>query len=1077
MMNNKLIKKGFLKPFTLCSLAVLTMATLTSCGKSADIYEGINPDEEYVTLGNKNQYSVTNKEVYDNFRWSSSSVIQEKLNQAIIQKYLTEVETKVNELDEDYIANVQNYLICDVFAVTDVDSADELNNPYLEKQKKIQYIDTVYQKYAITLDEAQLDALLVRDKKEHKSTLTKDKYQAFNENQKAVFAKYFDNYAKKLFARDYLANEIKTHDEEKDEDEDAYYTDSEIKTYWNENYKYKEALNAILIRFNSQNEANAVLKTFGLKTYRSRLYYLPQNEKSDAEYSKYYDDYDFTDNTTDAQQERIDLTNQKSAMMLSLYVEMYNYVYPYREKLNNIPGIPANSTSNRRDVTQKILDSFSRDNEGSIDVNNVSEFYEKYLKSSEDSLTYTGESLDEINSSLKSYLYTTLKAPAKNDTTADINQMDAYSYQPQSYGDYYFMAFKVYDANVNKAEKLYFSDSSETKLAQKADDANLTETEFETFKNFVESLKAELMEDELTQTYIDNAISDSVENCKIYIYDQNVEIAYLSSNSNYSRTRKKTDEGGLVAQITYTNPDDKKDTTTVSVKAVDIWNELEPTSGISTAVDLLSQKVIKDTKVYEDVVNDKEKVDEFYDTLNILLANFANGQLSSYGYDSSIGKYNFMMLYFHTNKIDEIIKNYYCINEASTKLLTDYSSDALAKLLQESANAYSKTFKVSGSNLLAYVDMNEDGNPDRDFDWTQELPVAVTGATTYGDLAKMLMKDVIALLNNSEESNVDTLSNIVSEFNSSGRFTNGFDQTITDGQYDPTNPETYWAKYKVNGLYLKVEEVADVSNTSQYSTVNDVLKIAMYKTYQDNKYIFDKDGENPAVPNEYLETSYYEDGADGLLSVNGYNLYTLTSASINDTAEFKEEDDPNGIFTNIKYIYNDEVYTIENVYSENGEFTLNQVKAYLLEYANSQTSASLPESISNAITNSLKPMYSRFTSETSQFYLIVSYLEAEVGMNVGSYDAFNFKSSTNKTASKERFEKLLNISQRNQEGYLVNDVYDETTPYTFFNQKVDGISEGQRLLAEMENLYQVGNSTWWDLLAEYASAAYKKGEN
>ncbi len=1070
-MNNKLKRRGFFKPIALCSLAVLTMVSLTSCGEGADLYSGINKDAEYVRLGNN---SVTNQEIYDNFRWNSSSVIQEKLNEAMIQKYLEEVKSTIEDKNssnrDTYIKGVQDYLICDVFAVDNVDSADELNNPYLEQTKKLQYLDKLYQQYNIVLDADEatalkkLEALLARDAINHESALEYDK---LDEIQKEVFSKYYDEYAEKLFARDYLAKEIKTHNEEKDEDEDEYYSDSEIKTFWNENYKYKYDLNAVLIRFTSQDEVNAVLKTFGLKTYRSRLYFIPQlNDQTAQEYSKYYDDFDFTDNSTTNVNARRDLTNMPSGFMLSLYIEMYNYVYPYRDQLGNIENIPVNNTSNRRDITAYLVEQFDRG--GAHESASSQAIYEAYLKDNNAAdLTYNGETLDEINSSLKSYLYTTLKTNS--------NQTDSYSSQAQSYGEYYYMAFKINDANMPENEKLHFTDESETTLDKDATPE---------FKDFLQKLESEMMEEEITQTYIDNALSATVEDCKIYIYDKNIEIAYIAENSTYTKTRKNAPEDGVVAEIVYkyttTNSDgnDENHESKVKVTAKDIWETLEPSSGISTAVDILSKRVIKETDVYQDVLNDKETVDEFYDTLNVLLANFANGQLASYGYDSSIGKYNFMMLYFHTSDIDTIIKDYYCVNEASTKLLTDYSSIDLAKLLQKSANAYRDTFNVTGSNLLVYVDMDEDGSPDKNFDWTKSLPVPTDNANTYGDLAQELVRDIINIVNNSSDSNTDALTAIVTEYSSSGRFTNGYDNDIVDGDYDPTHAETYWAKYRVNGLYIKVDEIADVTNNSQYSSVYDVLKIAMYKTYMDNQYIFDKNGENPSVPTDYLETSYYLDSTkNGLLSVDGYNLYTLTSASINQTAEFTSEDDPNGNFENLVYIYNDEAYLIENLYSDGKDFSLNQVRAYLLEYANSQTSNSLPASISTAVTNYLQPMYTRFTSETSQFYLIVSYLEAEAGRQVGDHTAFEFNGENElRTASTERFIKLLSINEKTQEGYLVNGVYDsETCQLTFFTKEDNG--EGDRLLAEIENLYRVDeNTTWWDLLEEYAQNAFKKGE-
>ena len=56
---------------------------------------------------------------------------------------------------------------------------------------------------------------------------------------------------------------------------------------------------------------------------------------------------------------------------------------------------------------------------------------------------------------------------------------------------------------------------------------------------------------------------------------------------------------------------------------------------------------------------------------------FANNSYSQNGYPSTLGKYNFLMLYFHTASIDEIIDNNYRVQSATSKLMTDYSSDTL----------------------------------------------------------------------------------------------------------------------------------------------------------------------------------------------------------------------------------------------------------------------------------------------------------------------------------------------------------------------------------------------------------------
>lgn len=1052
-MNKKIIKRGIYKPFTVLFLVVMLLFTLTSCGKKADLYKGINKDEDYLTLGD---FKVTNGELYDKLKWSSASFISEKANEALIKTYLDKVTQVIEnpaddekELSAEYLNDVQDYFIMAIYDLDDIELLDTFQNLYLEYQNKLKYKDSFYQQYNIEISVDDIDALISQNE-DGTPTYT---FNDLTTNQKEIFEKYYESLARKLFARDYLEDEIKEYEEDMEEDDDPYFTDSEIKTYWTENYKYNYDLDAILIRFINENEAMSVLKAFGLKSYRSRMYYIFQDdEMTNEEYSKWYDDFDFTDPANVSNYRMVSSNNDfNQALMLSIYIEMYNYVYSYRTPINNIEGLTEadKSSSNRRQLTFQIIEKFDSDSE--LREMTIEQFYEKYLKN--ENISYNGDDLDVINSSLKSYLYTTLDL-------SKVKKAGNYSLAAQSYGDYYFMAFKIADPVLPENETLVFDEEDSSSIDRTA-----------TSEAFLDKLIEGLKEDTLTQAYIDNAISTSLEDCNIRIYDSNIEIAYMASNSSYSKNRKSSPADGVVARIKYED-------TTIDVTALDIWNELEPSNGISTALQLISKPIIKESQVYADVISDDELVDSFYDSFNILLANFANGQLSSYGYDSSLGKYNFLLLYFNTTDVDEIIYDFYCLNEATTKLLNDYSSEAMASLLKNAANTYSENyFSVSATNLLVYVDMDEDGAPDKvngifnndGFDWNTELARPVDGATTYAELAKQLINDIIRIAENSTSSNADAFSSIVEEYNSSSRFENSYNGAVVGGVYDPTEPEKYWAKYRANGLYIKTEELADVSNSTDQGTVSDVLKLAIVDAYTEMMNLF-----NEEIPTDYLYTALYDNDGEGLLSENGYNLFTITGATVNDDAEFTEEDDPNKIYTDLVYIYNDNAYKISNLYSEDGKLTDDQVRAYLLEYSTSQQTISMPSKVSTALTTYLSPVYTRFTSDSSQFVVLLAYLNTAVGgTDYDNYTAFKFGTSSNSTASTEKLKKLLEINSRIEDGYVITEnLYaGKNVDLTYFGSA--NAQDYVDKLADMQNVY---GDNWWTNLNQYAANAFTKGD-
>lgn len=67
-MNHNTKNTKFLKPLSLAFMSCVFALTLSSCSKTEDKYSYIKGDNEYLTLG---EYSVTNKELYDQMKWGS----------------------------------------------------------------------------------------------------------------------------------------------------------------------------------------------------------------------------------------------------------------------------------------------------------------------------------------------------------------------------------------------------------------------------------------------------------------------------------------------------------------------------------------------------------------------------------------------------------------------------------------------------------------------------------------------------------------------------------------------------------------------------------------------------------------------------------------------------------------------------------------------------------------------------------------------------------------------------------------------------------------------------------------------
>lgn len=1123
-MNHNTKNTRFLRPLSLAFMSCVFALTLSSCSNNEDKYSSINGDNTYLTLGDK--YSVTNKELYNQLKWSSSTYLSNQLNSTIVKEELEEVKAAVessNENTEKYRNKVQMALICDVYGLSAYSDYTGLNNPYNKKTKEKEFITkTSVNNKVGAITEADLNTLLSRksttnndeDKyDEDKGTYDFD-YSKLSSAQKTLLAQYYETVAQELYAKKVLNKEIADHDADLDDDEERYFSNSEIINYWSSNYHYASNIDAIMIRFMNEDESKAVLKSFGLKTYRSQLYFIAQREgETDSEYSKFYDDYDFTAPNTLRSATPLASSPQ---LVFSIYLQMYNYIYTTRESL------PVNSTitsdnSNCRKITANLVNTY-----GTVDLSgkyyaldyinilkeNNPDLYEK--------LTYNKESLDKINSSLSTYLYDTLKSVTykeENGERIDTTK-DNYSTSAQSYGDFYYMAYKI--SQEDDSQKLYYTSNQENEIyyVEEVDgtykvykykgsskievqddelkdrDENHPLLTNEGKKNYYELLNEiydGLKKETLTSSYISTCMTNAKKNVKVRIYDKDIEIAYMAANSDYSKNRK-SGAANLVATFKYEDEDSTDETRSweKSVNMIDIWNNLEPTSGISSAVSLLSTQVIKSTSTYDKIKNDKEKTDTYYQSLNNLLSNFAADQLSSSGYSASLGKYNFLMLYFHTNNMTDIINDYYCVNEASTSLINDYANSDLAGILAKFANTYYDSyFSVSGKNLLVYVDMDEDGEPDRtetglsyvdsDFDWNQVDP---NSGQTYNDLAKELINKIITLCDNSSNSNVDTISSIITEYNSSSRFTNGHDKYEGDDEYNPTEPESEWAKYRRAGIFLKTEDLS-VSNTSDYASCNDVLKLAAYKAYQENFLFNGKDG---VMPNEYLLREYYGQTGKGLYSSFGYNLPLLTSATTKASAKYEEDENNGDLYNNLVYKYNDEYYKISNIFNSDDKISINQALSFMLDYAANGSSSTLPTDVTTALTTYFQPAFTRYTSDSTQFEVLVTWMTKETGYTLtenddiykyygfgnssSNYDFYKTDSDGNSVFqcynNKTTFQALLDSNHESTDSYLSTvNVYSSDSKLSFFGE--ENADEYVKQYFTLLNQYD----GWWTQMKSY----------
>lgn len=1034
-MNKKLKAYKMPRRVLTVTMSCVFMISLSSCSGAKNSYGSLDTNAIYATSG---EHSVTNGELWNELKWDSSSKLENQITNVILNDYITKINLVMNNrgkydsltdeqkqifdnsketfdaLGEKYSKRLIDYVVQDIY------NFNYSNNSYWDniealsstskKLLEVQYADEMYLTYKEVIDTNQLA----------NATEESNSYLEIATNLSEL---YYPLLAKELLAEEKISEEVKEKDDEDDDPEDemlGYFKNSEYISKFKSEYANKFNLNLILIRFSTDDEYNDTLRAFGLKVYNKHLYYIAGEGKSYVEYCKYYDDLSNTEMTRTA----LDITSNFSDSILEIYIQMYNYVYSgYRKALSsNLTDLPQiNELNDLRRVTSAIINTYSKDQYDAA--------VETLMRDNADIVTYTRDELDEIGSSFSTYVYDTLELDGIS-----------YSTSSQSYNSSYYIAYKFGDEDTT--DNIYNKDLT--------DDDILEIVQNEENAEIKDALHALLVREKITESTISSYITEAKKDVKVKIYNEATEIEYSRSNSSYSKTLSGNKNKNVLATIEYNKKTwnlnisaDDEDSKSLLIPGTSskygMFEELERESGQTTAIDLIARKLIKTTKAYEETLED---IDFYNSYIEAILYSFANDGYSSSGYPSSIGKYNFLMLYFHTADIQEIIREYYRVQYASAKLLTDYSDSKLIEFFKYYTDkSYENYFSLSGSRLVVYYDGDDDNEPDEiptdksgeeyaDC-WVNQTPnIAVdldlnsNGVIeaseknlTYKEIAKYLVYEIYNEINASTDAHSTKLESLVEEINQSARV--AYDD-------NPVLVENQWAKYRKVGLRVKIETF-EVTNSS--TDVDFTLKQRLYdyaRGYSDTDGVAgESDGDtkyqyfiNATQPTEYIEplssSAVYKDNTQIIETNDGFNLILVTQGSSTPSAKWEELDFDDDLLTNIILKYNEKYITIDNIYNSEDKLSFNQIKLYVLEYVSSQTSNLTPSELSDATSTFLSPVLTRFTGSETQRIILLEYIESDSGKLHFTTEGYD-----------EEFEKIMEINKNSADSY--NYIYNDTT--------------------------------------------------
>ena len=1124
------MKKKTVKPRRLLSTALgaSLVIALTSCSGATNSYGDI-PKETYAKSGNykisyKELWDELKWSADEVLEDQITNVVLQKYAKRIEMVRNTDfsnlesddiedlgLDTKASdggkkeyeELQDWYKTELTNYVIQDIYNLTYNAEGYDDNlkdvNATTKYLNEIKYVDEIYTTYHVDkIDGEELKDLVVGVYDRENDMVTdaaKANYLKIAESNELKSAYY------KIFAQKLLAREKHTEDVYEDDDDDSDSDDTNLGHYDYSNYatKFKEDyintndLEAILVCFSSDEEYTSTLRAFGLKFYNGQLYYIKDNKPNMtySEYIEYYDD--FSNNQLNSQYGAISVDNTSYASILEIYVQLYNYIYAgYRQPIRtgNIDfGVDDYNYSldTLRQLTNKILSLYSTGDDYELYTNaltNIEDALKDNTAEDDTRITYTADEIQDLGSSFMTLLYNTLdnedlsKSYSTSTTSAGqgkylcykLNEIEPEDEETKKHSEWYD---KVYDkeGEVSTYDIISYILDEENKYG------NLDENGEYGYGSLKYKLEQELILDDLTtESNINSYVANEGNKTKVRIYNEACEISYGINHSDYSETTKKIGNKNILATIKYKGTKYKlyiyADEDTSSKKAVckigtdeaiGVFNTLEQKKGTSTAISLLSNKMIKDTKAYKDTKKYRNDYETYID--NILL-NFANDAYSSNGFDSSIGKYKFLMSYYHTANIDKIVNNYYRLQAASTKLLADYSNDELVEFIKNYTDtAYEKYFSLSTTRFYVYFDGDDDGDADNVTDWKDKIVEdweKIDGSVddvTMEYVTKQLIYDVYNIISASTTAHTDKISELVEEINNSAR---------VKFENNPIKSEALWAKYRHLGLKVATEDVTatnsstDVSYTIKqrlYDYANGFGEVLVNGVTEERYYQYFLEDAN-SVPTCYIEPIYEEavsnDSNIIIESKDGFNLLLVTTGTVKASAEWLEKDNEEKLLENLVLIYNDDEVFIDNIYTDPDQentdlFTLNQIKLYMLDYIINGESKLMPSDISSAVSAFLQPVVSRFTGTETQSIILLSFMKKKTGSNAAKLcDVIEF-SNEEYNGTSGYFNRALEINEDVADSY--NRIY--------------GDSELEKYGVEIDttgtyDIYSYNGKTWWE---------------
>ena len=980
-------KKGFLTkilPAALIMILVLAIVlVISSCSKPKSTPYGSLSKTEYASITiNGKKKTISQKEVYDRLRYQGTTTLVEEIEKIAFASEYSAIKTDIdqNGSSSKYYDRLVEMINLAVYQTDEQDEIDEMKS-----KEKAQLEKTFYNNLKLAgVDVVEAEGIF----------------------QATILEQYYLDLAKEQYAKDILLEEVE------DVESDYYISNDNIGSSYNSELKNKGDISAIVVKFSTSAEVTAVLKELRIKFVKDKLYRVePLASQSGLDYEDVYKNF-----STNAE----GVTPLNKAEVLFEYVRLYNYMYSYRDQINlkdkdgnliDFDLFLKDKASLTEAEKTKINDIYAYIYSIGNDLLDDSEKQTTYAQFKEEitsqtaKVNYTYEDL-ENDTTIRSYLYNTLYDNKKDVTP--------YTYSSTSAANGYFLAFKLKDclslsfeaidtlakyvtavSENQSADAIYtlYQDLKEyfydqIKVYKNADGTYKDEEVKAFFLETANALNVENVYDEawdkenedsmwtkvfdsiFTSSYITEKVNEKMEDVKVVIYDPLLEILYSSQNSDY-KTTKETSKN-YVASV-------KVDGKNTKISVDDFFAIMEKKSGASVVQNFLTKEALK--AKYQNQITDDE-MEEYEESFEVIMSNFAADGYAAYGLSASIGKSAFMQLYFGATNRKDAIFNMYIMNRLDELYTKDNIEDAYENIYNKfeslAAYNYDQFISLTFQTLTIYVDDDEDGVADKFEDMDAARAAEVKNAAV-----KLINRIYDEFQYFSSSAKSTALSTIASEYTNATRVSK---LTTLPPDYRFTSSAEkasfLWAEFKQLGIFVSAGSSQTVVDPS---TVDEILADQLVKFYNDYaKSLIDEDKYNPEFIAKTitgagdLDTKEVAEVDKLIITEDGIKALYVTEGELPESAEFTEADNPDDDEHHKLYPYDkteDSPYTdpeefdIDNtLYNDHDKATANQIEVYVREADEGNTS--LTSTVASALGTFFKtPVYDNYLSDAMGYIL------------------------------------------------------------------------------------------------------------